>query len=88
MEHYLTGLVLGLGYALVATHWPPITWGFGIAFGIATMIVLDYVAVPLLRLGPAAWKTPLATHLYSLTSHIVFGVVLEGVRRGGMALVG
>lgn len=88
VEHYLTGLVLGVGYVLAALHWAPIIWGFGVAFGIATMILLDELAVPALRLGPWPWATPLRTHLYSLTSHIVFGAVLEGVRRLSVSLLG
>jgi uncharacterized membrane protein YagU involved in acid resistance len=81
LVHYVTGIALGILYVMVAPHWPPITWGFGIAYGVAVAIVLDYVVVPALALGPPAWKTPLATHAYGLSAHIVFGAALEGARR-------
>ena len=86
LAHYATGIALGVLYVLVAPHWPPITWGFGINYGIAAAIVLDYVVVPALALGPPAWKTPLATHAYGLSAHIVFGAALEGARRIGALL--
>lgn len=79
--HYATGLALGVLYAILALYWPPVTIGFGVAFGIAAAIVLDYFAVPAFGWGPPAWQTPFHTHLYSLSAHAVFGAVLEAVRR-------
>lgn len=84
--HYALGVALGLAYALAALSWPPVTLAFGAAFGVATMLLIDDLIVPLAGWG--AWPTSLAVHLYSLTSHLVFGVVLEGVRRLGWALAG
>lgn len=84
--HYATGLVLGAIYVVIAALKPDITILFGVAYGIAVAIALDYVVVPALRLGPPAWKTPLATHLYGITAHIVFGASLEAVRRIGFLL--
>jgi hypothetical protein len=87
LVHYGTGVALGILYVLVAPHWAPITWGFGVGYGIAVAIMLDYVVVPALALGPPAWKTPLATHPYGLSAHIVFGAALEGARRLGGLLI-
>ena len=65
---------------------PAVTIGFGSAFGIATMLVLDDLATPAFGWGPWPGLEP-GVHLYSLTSHLVFGLALEGVRRGGTALL-
>ena len=86
--HYATGAALGIAYAVLVLHWPPAATGFGVAFGIAVALVLDDLLVPAFGWGSWPWQTALATHGYSITSHIVFGAVLEGVRRLGLALLG
>ena len=86
MVHYGTGLVLGMIYVVVAAWKPDITILFGVAYGVVVAILLDYVAVPAMGWGPPAWKTPLSTHLYGLSAHIVFGAALEAARRIGFLL--
>jgi hypothetical protein len=81
LVHYTVGAALGVGYALLVLHWPGATLGFGVAFGLVVALVLDDMVVPAFGWGAWPWQTPLATHAYGLTSHIVFGAVLEGVRR-------
>lgn len=84
--HYATGLMLGVIYVVVAAEWPTITLWFGVAYGLATAVALDYIAVPALGIGAPAWKTPPATHAYGLISHVVFGVALQAVREIGFLL--
>lgn len=84
--HYGTGTALGLGYAFLAQSVPAVTIGFGTAFGVATMLVLDDLATPAFGWGPWPGLEP-GVHLYSLTSHLAFGLALEGVRRAGTALL-
>ncbi|KQS03072.1 hypothetical protein ASG11_01335 [Sphingomonas sp. Leaf357] len=84
--HYVTGSVLGVIYVVVAAIEPDVAILFGVAYGVVVAIVLDYVVVPTLGLGPPAWKTPFATHLYGLTAHMVFGASLEAARRIGFLL--
>ncbi len=86
LVHYGTGLVLGVIYVVAAAWKPDVTILFGVAFGIVTAIVLDYIAVPAFGWGAPAWKTPFSTHLYGLTAHIVFGASLEAARRIGFLL--
>lgn len=86
LVHYGTGLALGAIYVVAAAWQPDITILFGVAFGIVVAIVLDYIAVPVMGWGPPAWKTPVSTHLYGLTAHIVFGASLEAARRIGFLL--
>ena len=80
--HYVTGAVLGAGYALAARRWPQTTAGFGLAYGVTIATVLDDAAVPAFGWGPAPTDTPASTHAYGLASHAVFGLALEGTRRG------
>ncbi len=78
--HYLTGAALGGLYGVITEYRPAASAGFGGTFGIATSLVLDEAAVPAAGLGNAPQETPLATHLYGIASHVVYGVVLEGMR--------
>lgn len=78
--HYIVGGVLGGIYGVITEYRPELRSGFGSAYGIATSALLDEAAVPAAGLGPTPAETPLATHAYGAASHLVFGVVLEGVR--------
>lgn len=78
--HYITGAVLGGIYGVITEYKPEASAGFGGAYGIATSALLDEVAVPVAGLAPAPDDTPLATHAYGAASHLVYGIVLEGVR--------
>ena len=80
--HYVTGAALGAGYALAARRWPQTTAGFGLAYGIGVATLLDDAAVPAFGWGPSPIETPPSTHAYGLASHAVFGLALEGTRRG------
>lgn len=78
--HYIVGAVIGGIYGVITEYQPDARAGFGSAFGVATAALLDEGAVPALDLGPAPDDTPAETHVYGVASHLVFGVVLEGVR--------
>lgn len=79
--HYIVGGVLGGIYGVLAEYRPEASSGFGSAYGVVTSTLLDEIAVPAAGLGPTPDETPFATHAYGAASHLVFGVVLEGVRR-------
>ena len=86
--HYATGTVLGLGYAAAAALAPRVTAGFGVPFGLAVAVVLDDLLVPAFGWGDWPTQTPAATHAYGLTTHAVFGAVLEGGRQLTLAALG
>jgi putative membrane protein len=88
LVHYVTGGVLGIGYALAARRWPQTTAGFGLAYGVTVAAVLDDIAVPAFGWGAGPTETPPATHAYGIASHAVFGLTLEGTRRGVVAALG
>lgn len=79
--HYALGTLLGVAYSVAAEFRPQVTAGFGTGFGTGTAMLLDEVAVPAVGLSDAPWRSPASTHLYGVASHLVFGIVVEGVRR-------
>ena len=79
--HYGLGTGVGGLYGAVAEVAPEITAGAGLPFGAAFWLVVDEGAVPLLGLSKAPTKYPLSTHVYALTSHFVYGLTAELVRR-------
>jgi uncharacterized membrane protein YagU involved in acid resistance len=86
--HYALGAALGAAYGASAAVRPEVTAGFGTAFGIGTAAVLDEAAVPATGLGETPWETPISTHMYTLASHLVFGVALESSRKLMVRLFG
>ena len=79
--HYLTGGGVGAVYGFLAEFAPRATFGLGAGYGAAVALGLDDMVVPALGLGKSAGETPPSTHAYSLASHLVYGLTLEGVRR-------
>lgn len=80
LVHYVVGAVMGGIYGVLTEYRPEASAGFGSAYGVATAALLDEAAVPALDLAPDASETPPETHAYGIASHLIFGVVLEGVR--------
>jgi putative membrane protein len=78
--HYITGAVLGGIYGVLTEYRPEASAGFGGAYGVATSALLDEAAVPAMGLAPAPDEVPAETHTYGIASHLVFGLVLEGIR--------
>jgi putative membrane protein len=78
--HYVVGAALGGIYGLLTEYHEGTRAGFGSAYGVAISALLDEGAVPAAGLSPAPDETPASQHLYGVASHLVFGVVLEGVR--------
>jgi hypothetical protein len=79
--HYSLGTGVGGLYGAAAEVIPEVTKGAGLAFGAAFWLVVDETAVPLLGLSKGPTRYPLSTHLYALTSHFVYGLTAELVRR-------
>ena len=79
--HYSLGTGVGGLYGAVAEVAPEVTAGAGLPFGAAFWLVVDEGAVPLLGLAKGPTAYPLSTHVYALTSHFVYGLTTELVRR-------
>jgi putative membrane protein len=79
--HYLTAALIGGGYGLVGGLFPRLFTGAGLPFGAAIWLIADELVVPVLQLGPPPTKTQLDDQALSFSSHLIFGGVLELVRR-------
>ncbi len=85
--HYAMGAASGLIYGIVSEIAPVTTAGLGLPFGAAVWLVADDVVVPALGLAKPASKYPLSTHAYALSSHLVYGLTTDLVRRGVRSLL-
>ena len=79
--HYATGAAVGAIYGALAEVFPKVTKGGGAAYAGIVALGLDEGLVPALGLGPKPSETPAKTHLYGLSSHVVFGWAMEAARR-------
>jgi putative membrane protein len=79
--HYVMGTTSGAIYGALAETLPVTTVGDGLAFGTAVWLLADEVSVPALGLSKPPTKIALATHVYALASHLVYGWTTEMVRR-------
>jgi hypothetical protein len=79
--HYAVGTTAGAVYGVAAEYEPDVTILAGIPFGAAFCMVVDEGALPLLGLAKGPTAYPFSTHAYALTSHLVFGLTAEVVRR-------
>ena len=79
--HYLLGTSVGGLYGAAAERAPNVTAGAGLPFGAAFWLVVDEGAVPLLGLSKGPMAYPVSTHAYALSSHFVYGLTAEMVRR-------
>jgi putative membrane protein len=79
--HYALGTGVGGLYGAVAEVAPKVTTGAGLPFGAVFWLVVDEGAVPLLGLSKGPTAYPLSTHAYALSSHFVYGLTAEIVRR-------
>jgi hypothetical protein len=79
--HYGMGATSGALYGAVAEAFPSVKAGAGLPFGAAVWVVADEGIVPLVGLSKPATDYPFSIHAYAFTSHLVFGLTAEFVRR-------
>jgi putative membrane protein len=79
--HYAFGTVSGGLYGALAELAPEVTVAGGMPFGAAVWLIADEVTVPLLGLSKGPTEYPMSTHIYSLASHVVYGLTAEYSRR-------
>jgi putative membrane protein len=80
--HYAMGATSGLIYGIASEIAPVTTVGLGIPFGAAVWLAADDVIIPALGLAKPATEYPLSTHAYALSSHLIYGLTTDLVRRG------
>jgi hypothetical protein len=86
--HYATGIALGGIYGMVAVLEPRVTIGAGLPFGASVAAVLHEALAPAIGLSGPPWQAPAPIHAYLLASNLVFGLMVEVVRRGVSGLLG
>jgi hypothetical protein len=79
--HYVFGTASGGLYGALAEVSPQVTVAAGLPFGAAFWLIADEVTVPLLGLSKGPTEYPVSTHVYSLASHLVYGMTAEFTRR-------
>jgi putative membrane protein len=79
--HYAFGTLSGGLYGALAEVTPQVTSAAGLPFGAGFWLLADEISVPLLGLAKGPTEYPVSTHVYSLASHLVYGVTAELGRR-------
>ena len=83
--HYGTGVALGVGYCLLARSVPGVSRLWGVPAGGAMYAITHASLVPASGLQKPPWKLPASAVIWESGSHLVFGAVLETVRRALVA---
>ena len=79
--HYAMGATSGAIYGIASELAPLTTSGAGLPFGAAVWLIADDIAIPALGLSKSPTEYPLSTHAYALSSHLVYGLTTDLVRR-------
>ncbi|MDQ3135609.1 MAG: DUF1440 domain-containing protein [Acidobacteriota bacterium] len=79
--HYAMGATSVALYGAVAEIIPEVKAGAGLPFGAAVWLIADEGIVPAVGLSKSPTEYPLSIHAYAFTSHLVFGLTAEIVRR-------
>jgi hypothetical protein len=81
LVHYAFGGSVGALYGVLAAQRPDVAAGLGMPFGVAVWMTADEIGMPALGLAKRPTAYPVTDHLSALTAHLVFGAVMESVRR-------
>lgn len=79
--HWAMGAGSGLIYGFASELAPISTVGYGLPFGAAVWLIADDIAVPALGLSKPITEYPVSTHASALSSHLVYGLTTDLVRR-------
>lgn len=79
--HWGFGAVVGAAYGAIAEFYPAATAKDGASFGVALGSLMHEGALPALGLSAAAEDQTIRERTSEFSSHLVFGVVAETVRR-------
>lgn len=79
--HYAMGTTSGALYGALAEVVPEVKAGAGLPFGVAVWLAADEGILPATGLSKPPTEYPLSIHVYSLSSHLVYGLTTELVRR-------
>jgi hypothetical protein len=81
LAHYIFGATTGVAYGVGAEMFPSLAAGVGLPFGAAVWLMADEIVTPALGLSKSAASYPLSKHAYAFSSHLVYGLTTELVRK-------
>lgn len=76
--HWFVGISSGALYGLLRNRSRDVGIGSGLAYGLATYLLLDEALTAALKLAPPPDAFPWQTHARGLVGHLVFGAILDG----------
>jgi len=79
--HFAFGAAMGGVYGAAAEFLPAVKSLSGAPYGAALFLGADEVALPVLGLTKKPLDYPASRHVYGLSSHFIYGLTLETVRR-------
>lgn len=79
--HYGFGAGVASLYGTAAEFASPVRAGWGMAFGAAVWLGAHVIAVPALGFSPPIGESTPGKEAAELGAHLVYGVVVEGLRR-------
>jgi putative membrane protein len=79
--HYGVGAALGGAYLAAASRWPAVTRGRGALAGLAAYAGTHGTLLPALGVQRPPWRLAPAAVVWESTSHALFGLALEVMRR-------
>ena len=79
--HYAFGAGVGGVYGALAEMAPLVTRGAGMPFGVAVWLGAHVIAVPALGFSKPVTESPLPVEAGELAAHLVYGAVVEFLRR-------
>jgi putative membrane protein len=80
MIHYAFGSTMGAAYGGLVSVSGMNRPGSGVLFGVALWAIADEMLVPALKLSEPSTRYPIKTHLYALSSHLIYGLTLDAVQ--------
>lgn len=85
--HYSFGTLMGAWYGVLSELTPIATLGRGSLFGAVVWLGADEIAVPALKLSNSPFEYPLSAHASALSTHAVYGITTDTVRRAVLKLI-
>lgn len=80
--HYAMGGTSGMIFGAASEVFPEASMGAGLPFGTAVWLIADDLVVPALGLSKPVSDRPLSENAYALSSHLVYGLTTNMIRRG------
>lgn len=75
--HFMIGVTLATGYALIGTRLPGPGFARGAVFGVAPFLMAQIIVMPLM--GMPFFSGSVAMAMGSLVGHLVYGAVVGGI---------